>query len=190
MTNVDPDAVYDEFFEPLSLALGHLVFGAAMLEKAMLADLIQRRVIRDGPEEVFGKQIVSRLERKSAGALLPELRELGYEGLLADEIASAIQGRNHFVHHLFEDPEFIKVFAGREGLGRLAARVETVVSDIYGVVKKLEPEVASGMEAVFQRSAPELLELVKEIDPDEFGDGEERRQLEAIQELPDEFMEE
>src|SRR4051794_16788052 len=102
MTSVDFSSTYDELFEPLSLALGHLVFGAAVLEKAMLTDLIQRRVVRDGPEEVFGKRLVSQLERKSARALLVGLRRLGYDENLSEEIVTVIDGRNHFVHRLLE----------------------------------------------------------------------------------------
>ena len=84
----------------------------------MLADLIQRQVIRDGPEDVFGKKLVWRLERQPAGVLLAALRQMGYEEALAGEISAVIDGRNHFVHHLFEDPEFIKVFGSQEGIRR------------------------------------------------------------------------
>jgi hypothetical protein len=179
---------YDKFFEPLSLSLGHLVFAAMTLERAMLADLVQRRVFRDGAEEVFGKQLVSRLERKPAGVLLQALRELDYAPDVAAEIADVIDRRNHFVHHLFDDPEFIEVFAAREGIGLIVNRVEALISDIYTVTMRLEPQVSAGAEAMFGRSLPEMLELLREADLDEFGEGEIRRQLEALRRIPDSLV--
>lgn len=156
----------------------------------MLADLIQRRVIRDGPEEVFGRRLVSRLERKPAGVLLAALRTLGYGDRIAEEITAVINGRNHFVHHLFEDPEFIEVQSARDGIEGMVSRVETLIEDIYGVVKRLEPEVTAGMEAMFGCSSPELLALLREIDLRDVEDEEERRQLEAIQRLSDDLVNE
>jgi hypothetical protein len=188
MTPDQPYGPYDEFFEPLSLALGHLVFAAVTLERAMLTDLIQRRVFRDGAEEVFGKRLVSRLERKPAGVLLEALRELDYEPDLAAEIADVIDRRNHFIHHLFDDPEFIEVFAARDGIGLMVKRVEALVSDIHVVTMRLEPQVGAGAEAMFGRSMPELLQLVRETEPDELGEGELRRQLEALRRIPDSLV--
>lgn len=156
----------------------------------MLADLIQRRVIRDGPEEVFGRRLVSRLERKPAGVLLAALRTLGYGDEIAEEITAVINGRNHFVHHLFEDPEFIEALSARDSIEGMVSRVETLIEGIYAVVKRLEPEVAAGMETMFGRSSPELLALLREIDPRDFEDRDERRQLEAIQRLSDELVNE
>jgi hypothetical protein len=179
---------YDEFFEPLSLALGHLAFAAMTLERAMLADLVQRRVFRDGAEEVFGRQLVTRLERKPAGVLLEALRELDYAPDLAAEIADVIDRRNHFVHHLFDDPEFIEAFAARDGIGLVVKRVEALVSDIHVVTMRLEPQVSAGAEAMFGRSPSELLQLLRETDPDDFGEGELRRQLEALRQIPDSLV--
>lgn len=185
MVASDPSASYDEFFEQLALSLGRLVFAAMMLEQAMLADLIQRRVFRDGADDVFGNGLVSHFERKPAGALLKALRQLGYEHEFAAEIAEVIDGRNHFVHRLFEDSEFIRAFATREGADAIVQRVEALIAEIYEVIGKLEPQVSAGAEAMFGRTAPELLALLREADPDEFGDGEMRRQLEALREIPD-----
>lgn len=130
MDGQDQEPAYDELFEPLALALGHLVLGMAFLEKAMLTDLIQRQVGRDGAEAVFGRGLVTELERKPAGALLLKLRELGYEEPLAGRIAAVIEERNHFIHHLYEDPEFMRAFARREGIEKivLALRPWQVVS--------------------------------------------------------------
>lgn len=165
--------------------MGHLVFAATLLERAMLTDLIQRRVFRDGAEKVFGAELVTRFERKPAGALLDALRDLGYGDDLAAEIATVIDGRNHFVHRLFDDPEFIEVFAARDGVDAIVERVEGLIADIYAVIRTLEPEVTAGAEAMFGRSGPELLALLREADPKELGDGELRRQLEALRGIPD-----
>lgn len=188
MSDFGSDGVYDEFFEPLSLALGHLVFGAAVLEKAMFTDLIQRRVIRDGPGEVFGSQLVSRLLRKPAGVLLEALRQLGYEEDLADELATVIDSRNHFIHHLYEDPEFIEVFAIRQDVDQIVARVETLVQSIYVAVRKLQPDLSTGMRQIFGRSTPQLLDVLKSLDLEDIHDVELRRQLEAVQGLPDDSV--
>jgi hypothetical protein len=183
VADADTARVYDEFFEPLSLALGHLVFAAAALEKTLFTDLVRRRVIRDGPEAVFGGQLISKLLRKPAGALIRALRALGYQEGIAEELTGVVERRNHFIHHLFEDPEFITVFAAREGMEQIVARVEALVEDTYGVAKKLEPEVSSGVEQVFG-TPPHLLSVVKDLDPGEIDDAELRCLLEAVQRLP------
>jgi hypothetical protein len=189
MSSVDPESIYDELFEPLALAIGHMVLAATLLERGLLVDLIQRKVGRDGPNEVFGQGLVTKLERQPAGVLLAALRELGYEVDLAAEITAVIGGRNHFVHHLFEDPEFIKAFATREGVDQLVERVEELTEDIYRVVKKLEPGVTSCAEAMFGGSSSDLLQAVKQINPVEIDDDELRKQMEALQTFPDDFME-
>jgi hypothetical protein len=189
MSSVDPQPVYDELFEPLALAIGHMVLAATLLERGLLVDLIQRKVGRDGPNEVFGQGLVTKLERQPAGVLLAALRQLGYEEDLAEEIAIVIGGRNHFVHHLFEDPEFIKAFAIREGLDQLVERVEVLTEDIYRVVKKLEPGVTSRAEAMFGGSSSYLLKAVKQIDPAEIDDDELRKQMEALQAFTDDTLE-
>jgi hypothetical protein len=187
MTSDVSDPRYDELFEPLSLSLGHVVFAATALEKALLADLVQRRVIRDGPEEVFGGRLVSRLLNKPAGVLLDELRQLGYEAELAAELATVIDGRNHFIHHLFEDPEFIEVFASRRGVDQIVARVESLVQSIYTAAGKLRPGLAADTSRLFGRSTAELLGALKHLDLSEIDDADLRRQLEAVRTLPDGF---
>jgi len=188
MEDLGQESAYDELFEPLSLALGHLVFGAAALEKAMLADLVQRRVIRDGAEAVFGQGLVTELERKSAGLLLRKLRKLGYEEPLAGRIAAVLEERNYFIHHLYEDPDFIRALGHREGVGKIVSRVEALVTRLHEVVKELEPHVTSGMQEMFGRPLADVLDLVRQIDPNDFEESEERRQLEALQDFPDNFV--
>lgn len=186
---MEPESVYDELFEPLALAIGRMVVGAAVLEKALLVDLIQRRVGRDGLNEVLGKQPISQFERLTGGLLLERLRELDFQEDLAEEIAEVIKARNHFVHHLFDDPEFIKAYAAREGIEQIVERVEALTTAIYRAVKRIEPDMTSGAEAMFERSGTDLLRAIKQIDPDEIDDGLLREQFEAIQAFPDDFME-
>ncbi len=62
--------------------------------------------------------------------------------------------------------------------------VEALVSDIHVVTMRLEPQVSAGAEAMFGRSPSELLQLLRETDPDDFGEGELRRQLEALRQIP------
>lgn len=188
MKRVDPEPIYDELFEPLALSIGRMVVGAAVLEKALLVDLIRRRVGRDGASEVFGRHLVSQLERQPAGALLKSLRKLGFEKDLAEEIAEVIVGRNHFVHHLFDDPAFIKAFATREGVDQIVQRVERLTEALYRVVKKVEPGMISGAEAMFGQSGTDLLQAIKQGNPDEI-DNDLREQFEALQAFPADFME-
>lgn len=173
--------------EPLMLVLGQLLFAAAVLEKALLVDLIQRRVIRDGAEEVFGARLVSRLETKTAGALLVELQPLEYDEALAAELVDVIDRRNHFVHHLFDDADLFGAMTDDGGFGRLAARVEALTGDIFSVVSKLEPGVTEGMSKIFG-SPRQILASVRQLDPTTIEDDEVRRQLEAMQALPDDFI--
>lgn len=173
--------------EPLMPVLGQLLFATAVLEKALLVDLIQRRVIRDGAEEVFGARLVSRLETKTAGALLVKLQRLDYDEALAAELADVIDRRNHFVHHLFDDADLFGAMTDDGGPGRLAARVETLIGDIFSVVSKLEPVVTEGMSKIFG-PPPQILASVKQLDPTTIEDDEDRRLLEAIQALPDDLI--
>ena len=78
MNGADHNDAYDELFEPLALAIGRLVVGAAVLEKTLLIELIWRQVRDAGPDKVFGNGLVTRFERESAGALLQRLRGLGF----------------------------------------------------------------------------------------------------------------
>jgi len=188
MEDLDQGVAYDELFEPLALALGHLVLGAAFLEKAMLTDLIQKRVIRDGAEEVFGQGLVTELARLPAGALLMRLRGFGYEEPLAGQIAAVIQERNHFIHHLYEYPDFMRALVRREGVEEIVARIEALVSRFYGVVGEIEPEVTAGMHKMFGLPPAEVLNLIRQIDPSELEGSEARRQLEALQEVPDDMV--
>jgi hypothetical protein len=135
------------------VALGNLVIAAALLERALLADLIARRIITEGSEQTIGRQILSRLERRTAGALLDELRNLGYEDDLVEVVAPAIEGRNFFVHRILDDPAFIALVTRREGTQAqdLVTRVEASVEVIHFALAALEPGVTEGVEAVFLR---------------------------------------
>ncbi len=68
-----------------------------------------------------------------------------------------IFGRNHLVHHLYMDPEFVLVLASRLGVGRIVGRVEELTRRIYGVVEKVKQGVEVGVEAVFGKTSDELL---------------------------------
>jgi hypothetical protein len=184
----DSRSPYDEFFEPLSLALGHLVFAAAALEKALFTDLVQRRIKRDGLEGVFGDELISRLVRMPAGALLNALREFGYGDELAKEIATAIDSRNRLIHHLYEDPDFIEVVAQRKGLDGIVERVEALVESIHVIVVKLEPGLASSTEQIFGGPPMHLLSQLQDLDLDAIDDEDLRKQLKAIRSFPDDFM--
>jgi hypothetical protein len=176
-----------ERFDSLALALGRLVLAASVLEKAMLADLLSRKVIRDGAEAVFGQRLVTKLERKPAGALLPYLRDLGYAEDLANSIAVVVAGRNHFIHHLFDDAGFVAAIASGDFADPLE-RVERLTEDIYRVVKELEPQVTSGVEEVFGKDATQIHDTLRGIDPALIEDTDERSLLEAIQRLPSDLL--
>src|SRR5215213_7532311 len=141
MPTVVTETSYDERFEPLALALGHLVVAAALVERALLSDLVARRVIRDGAAAVFEAGLVSDFERKTAGALLRRLRKLGYEAELAARLDAAIEQRNIFIHRLFDDPRFIRSLAG-ESVEPMCAEIEELVAEFYGLLAHIEPEIS------------------------------------------------
>lgn len=190
MESPGQEPVYDELFEPLALALGHLVLGMAFLEKAMLTDLIQRQVGRDGAAAVFGQGLVTELERKPAGKLLASLRELGYEESLAERIAAVIQERNHFIHHLYADPAFMRAFARRKGVEEIVLRIEALVIRLHELARELEPGVIAGVSEMFGCSPADLLGQIKQIEPSELDDDESRKQLEALRDFPDDVLSE
>ena len=190
MDGLGQEPAYDELFEPLALALGHLVLGMAFLEKAMLTDLIQRQVVRGGAEAVFGRGLVTELERRPAGKLLSNLRELGYEEELAERIADVIRERNHFIHHLYADPEFMRAWAQRKGIEEIVLRVEALATRLHELTRELEPAVTAGLNEMFGCSPVDLLDQIKQIDPNELDDAGIRGQLEALQEFPDDMLSE
>jgi hypothetical protein len=174
---------YDERFEPLSLALGHLVIVAGILELALLTDVIARRAARDGARATFEGRLLSELENKSAGVLVGRLRSLGYEPDLAARLDAAIAERNRLVHHLLEEPAMMRALGGADP-AELCARVEELVGEMYALVAELEPSISAGMEGVFDRSAAQLHALLGEVDPAELEEGLEREQFEALRNLP------
>ncbi len=77
----------------------------------------------------------------------------------------------------------------REGVDQIVERVESLTERIYSLVKKLERETTPGAEAMFGRSGPEVLQAIKQIDLDEIDDDELRKQIEALQVIPEDLME-
>ena len=102
-------------------------------------------------------------------------------------LADVIDRRNHFVHRLFDDADLFGAMTEDGGPGRLAARVEALIGDIFSVVMKLEPGVTEGMAKIFG-SPPQILASMRQLDPTTIEDDEVRSQLEALQALPEDLI--
>jgi len=189
MDGLDQEPAYDELFEPLALAIGRLVVGGAVLERTLLIELIWRQVGRDGADAVFGRGLIADLERESGGALLRRLVSLEFPEESAEKVREVIRGRNHFVHRLLEDPEFLKAYASREGVDPIVQRVEALTGDLYAVIGELEAGAISGVESMFGLSGPAMLELIKDVDPDAVDDETMREQLVALRGFSPDLME-
>ena len=166
--------------QPLLMAVGRAVVGAAALEKVMLVDIARRRAMGEGFTDELGTELAT-LERKTAGQLLIRLKQLGLDEPIAERIGKFIARRNEIVHHFMERPDVIKAFMTGD-----ATELVADLEQIAVVSTDCEPDCAAHVRsrrAAVRRSLESLVESIQAIDVDTVDDEELRRQVELAQML-------
>jgi uncharacterized protein YidB (DUF937 family) len=179
----------DELATPLLVAVGRVVFAVAALEKSLQLELGRLLLVREAGEphdsNSWMSEQLAALENMTAGRLLNHLRKLGLSADLDRRISAVIERRNQLVHLTYEDADLVKAFSGGEDLDRMVGRLEQLAIDSGEVALELHLVALPKLEAMFGVSQAELIELVKNTDPDSIADPRFRTQLLAIQAFGD-----
>jgi hypothetical protein len=178
----------DEASAPFFLAIGRAVLAVSGLEKMLLLEIAGLLTEHESVESLAAKpelgEELSKLERLTAGGLLRELRKLDLAPDLDKRIGDVIDRRNNLIHHLGNDPQVIKALAG-DGMDAVVTRIEQLALDSAALAAELHVVAAAKLEAMVGKSQAELFEIFKAVDPMTIENADERRQVEAIQELGD-----
>lgn len=166
----------DEKTSPLLVALGQLLISATGLEKGLLIEIARLRAEDEGLSEELGREL-SRLERLPAGALRDELRKFELPDDLNVRIADAIDGRNHVVHHLMEDPDMIRVVTAGEGVDEMVERITSLAADCAELATELIVVAAQRLAPMLP---PDTLQTLLTCDLDTIADPQMRKQIEAM----------
>jgi hypothetical protein len=169
---------------PLSVAIGRAVVGAGSLEAALrleAARLLHAQLAAGvDPDSTLPNEL-SKLDKLTSGGLLEKLRKLGLPGELDKRIADAVGRRNDLVHRTFEDPELARAIGGEGDIDAVVKRIERLALDCGELALELEMFAIPKLLEMTGTSPPELIDLIKGIDPSTITDPGERKQLEAVQ---------
>ncbi|HVQ59577.1 MAG TPA: mismatch-specific DNA-glycosylase [Solirubrobacterales bacterium] len=177
----------DEQAGPLLTALGHVVLAAASLENGLRLELAQvlfaAHATKDGIEgKTLGDQ-VEELQHLTAGQLLHRLREQGLPEDLEQRIDDAITRRNRLVHHLFEDPQFVRAVTQGGETDEAIGQLAQLALDCAALSVELQTFALQKIEGLTGSSKEQLVEGLLSLDPAQIQAQGERERLEAIQGL-------
>jgi hypothetical protein len=175
----------DERSTPLLIALGHLVWGAAGLEKTLQLELarlhFERAVSAENPESYGLEKELAGLERLTGGQVRIKLSAFGLPADLDARISDAIDRRNALVHRPMEDVELVRAITSGEGMDVVVERVQRLALDCGELAVELELFARGKLEAMLGKSGAEVLEIVQSLDPSQIEDPRSRVQVEAVQ---------
>ncbi|MGA2321271.1 MAG: hypothetical protein ABSG95_11105 [Solirubrobacteraceae bacterium] len=176
----------DEVTLPLLIALGHLVLGAAGLEKTLHLELarvhLERAQASGDPEGYNLQRDLAKVERLTGGQAREELaRLLDLPPELDARIASAVERRNALLHRPLEDVGLVRAVGTGEGLDEVVERVKRIAADCAELAVELERFAGDKLEGLLGKSRAELATFARGMDPSKFADPHTRAQLEALQ---------
>jgi hypothetical protein len=177
----------------LFFSIGRAVYSAGGLESSLLVELMRIMRVRATAEGKLntakGRHALSRkferLEKKTAGQLLYQLRELGLDIDVADRIDGAIKRRNHLVHDLVSDVEMIAVVVGQNPVEPLAGRIERLAVECGELAVELQVFAKHEMERETGMTSDQLVKQLLATDPALFDSATDRARLEALRKLGD-----
>ena len=169
----------EPWFEPLLLSIGRAVLGAAALEKVLLVDIARRRVEHEGLAAALADEL-TRLERQTAGELARKLRRLGLDDDVAARVDAVVQARNWLVHRFVEDADVI-VALGTDQADQIVERVDAVALECQALIDTIGPAAFGGLETSLGAALPQLVAILRSVDPETLPDGRLRAQLKVIQ---------
>jgi hypothetical protein len=174
----------DETFAPLMVALGRLVWGAAVLEKALhleLARVHYERAHASSDPAAYGlSDILVATEQLTGGQARSQLEALGLPADLDARIRGAVAHRNAILHRPLEDPELARDVGTGEGLEAVIERVERLALDCGELGVELERYAGDRLVTLLGISREQMAEALTTLDPATIQDERMRAQLEAL----------
>lgn len=175
----------DDKAAPLLQAIGQAVFAVASLENNLrleIAHLLMAQNLAAGidPNQGLDSKLAS-IHNKPGGWLLQELRDLELPADLVERIDDVIHRRNQLVHHLLEDPEFVKAVTSNEGTSVVVERIERLALDCAQLAVEIQLFALPKLEAMMGSDLSELITTARAVAPESITDPQERKMVEAIQ---------
>lgn len=174
----------DEAALLLIVALGRLVLGAAVLEKALQVELIrvhyERAHASEDPEEYGLGKALKVTERLTSGQARSQLDVLGIPEDLNARIRSAVTRRNALLHRPLEDADLVRAIGTGEGLDEVIERIDRLALDCGELGVELERFAGDRLTDVLGMSRAEIAQLVAGLDVGTVEDPQIRAQLEAV----------
>jgi len=126
----------DARMQPVVLAIGRAVIGAAALEMLVRLHIAQLRVDRVGMAPKLSPEL-SALDNLTAGQLLSRLRQLEIPVELAERIADVIGRRNDLIHHPLEDQQLMLSGITGVDIDVAVARIDQISIDCQQIGNQL-----------------------------------------------------
>lgn len=178
----------DERATPLLLTMGRVVASVAVLEwhlKLELARFVTERVAAEGladqaQHNKLDKELAS-LRKLTGGKALNKLRKFGLPTDLDERISDVIDRRNHFVHHIMEDPVVMPAAVTGKGVEAAVAQLERLALDATELAVELHVFAADKLTALFGTTRATMIEDLLQVNPATVADPNERALLKMIQ---------
>jgi hypothetical protein len=174
----------DEATAPLMVALGRLVWGAAVLEKTLHLELArvhyEQAQASEDPAGYGLAAILVATEQLTGGQARSQLEVLGLPADLNARIRDAIERRNAVLHRPLEDADLARAVGTGEGLETVVERIERLALDCGELGVELERYAGDRLAAMLGISREQMAQMVATLDPATVPDERTRTQLEAV----------
>ncbi len=175
----------DETVAPLMVALGRLVWGAALLEKTLhleLARVHYERAEASGDPAGYGlASVLADTEKLTGGQARSQLQALGLPDDLNARVRDAIERRNAVLHRPLEDADLSKAIGTGEGIGKVVERIERLALDCGELGVELERYAGDRLVAALGVSREQIAHWAATLDPATIEDQRMGEQIEAVQ---------
>jgi len=166
------------------IALGRLVWGAAVLEKTLQLELARvhyERAQASGDIDAYGLDgILIETERLTSGQARSQLEALGLPDDLNARVRDAVDRRNAILHRPLEDIGLARAIGTGDGLGAAIERIERLALDCGELGVELERYAGGKLVAMLGISREQMAQAITTLDPAAITDPTMRAQLEAL----------
>ena len=166
------------------VALGRLVWGAALLEKTLHLELVRvhyERAQASGDPASYGLgAILTATEQLTGGQARSQLEALGLPADLNARIRDAIDRRNAALHRPMEDADLTRAVGTGEGMEAVVERIERLALDCGELGVELERFAGDKLTAMLGMSREQIAQRMATLDPATIPDERMRAQLEAV----------
>jgi hypothetical protein len=176
----------DEAAAPLLMAIGRAVFCVAGLENALqmeVSRLLLAQAVAAG--QPLDERRLSALDTETVGRLLSRLRELGLPPEVDARIGAVVNRRNALVHHLYEDPQLLMAFAGRDKEDAALRQLERLAIDAAELTVELHLYAVPKLEEMLGMSLGQMVDAIRAADTSALRAPRDQRRLEALRAFGD-----